>query len=100
MGLDVRPRFGQRGGRSPPRVSPMKRRQFLNTSLLAAAVSLPGIRTAYAVVGSDTVADLPAITGDGRQVLLRGADIRDLAAKMRGSLLLANDKGYDRARLV
>jgi hypothetical protein len=71
----------------------MKRRQFLNSSFLAVAASLPGIRAAYAVVGTDTVADVAAITGDGRQITLRGTDIRDLAAKMRGQLLLANDRG-------
>ena len=78
----------------------MKRRDFLNSSLLAAAVSIPGIRTAYAVVGSGQVADVAAITGDGREVTLRGADIRDLAAKMRGQLLIAGDDGYDVARLI
>ncbi|HEY6125111.1 MAG TPA: FAD-binding oxidoreductase [Steroidobacteraceae bacterium] len=78
----------------------MKRRDFLNTSLFAAAVSVPGIRAAYAVVGNDPVADLAAITGDGREITLRGADIRDLAAKLRGQLLIAGNDGYDKARLV
>jgi FAD/FMN-containing dehydrogenase len=78
----------------------MKRRQFLNTSMLAAAVSLPGIRAAYAVVGTGTVADLSALTGDGHEITLRGTDIRDVAAKMRGQLLIAGDAGYDKARLV
>jgi FAD/FMN-containing dehydrogenase len=78
----------------------MKRRQFLNSSLLAAAVCTPGMRAAYAVVGTGTVADIPAVTGDGREVLLRGADVRDLAVKMRGRLLIAGDGGYDKARLV
>jgi FAD/FMN-containing dehydrogenase len=78
----------------------MKRRDFLNTSLLAAAVTVPGFRTAYAVVGTDAVADLAAITGDGREITLRGADIRDLAAKMRGQLLIAGNDGYDKARLI
>jgi hypothetical protein len=78
----------------------MKRRDFLNSSLLAAAVTVPGIRAAYAVVGTDQVADLAAVTGDGREITLRGTDIRDLAAKMRGQLLLAADEGYDKARLV
>ena len=78
----------------------MKRRDFLNSSLLAAAVSVPGIRAAYAVVGTGQVADLAAITGDGREITLKGADIRDLAAKMRGRLLIAGDDGYDKARLV
>jgi len=78
----------------------MKRRDFLNSSLFAAAVTVPGIRAAYAVVGTDQVADLAAVTGDGREITLRGTDIRDLAAKMRGQLLLAADQGYDKARLV
>ena len=78
----------------------MKRRDFLNSSLLAAAVSVPGIRAAYAVVGTSQVADVAAITGDGKQITLRGTDIRDLAAKMRGSLLLAGETGYDQARLI
>ena len=78
----------------------MKRRDFLNSSLLAAAISVPGIRTAYAVAGTGQIADLAAITGDGREITLRGDDIRDLAAKMRGQLLLAADDGYDKARLI
>ncbi len=78
----------------------MKRRDFLNSSLLAAAVSIPGIRTAYAVVGTSQVPDVAAITGDGREITLRGADIRELAAKMRGAVLLSGDDGYDRARLI
>jgi FAD/FMN-containing dehydrogenase len=78
----------------------MKRRDFLNSSILAAAASVSGIRAAYAVVGTDQVADLAAVTGDGREITLRGADIRELAAKMRGPLLLAADNGYDQARLV
>ena len=78
----------------------MKRRDFLNSSLLAATVSIPGIRAAYAVVGTGEVADVPAITGDGREITLRGADIRDLAKRMRGKLLIAGDEGYDKARLI
>ena len=78
----------------------MKRRDFLNRGVLAAAVTLPGIRAAYAVVGTDEIADVAAVTGDGREITLRGADIRDLARRMRGQLLVAGDNGYDRARLV
>lgn len=78
----------------------MKRRDFLNSGLLAAAASISSLRAAYAVVGTSQVADLAAITGDGREITLRGADIRDLAAKMRGPLLIAGDNGYDKARLV
>ncbi|MEJ0087285.1 MAG: FAD-binding oxidoreductase [Pseudomonadota bacterium] len=78
----------------------MQRRHFLNSSLFAAAISIPGFRAAYAVVGSGTVADIPAITGDGREITLRGIDIRDLAARLRGQLLIAGDSGYDKARQI
>jgi FAD/FMN-containing dehydrogenase len=78
----------------------MKRRDFLNSSMFAAVASVSGIRTAYAVVGSGEVKDLLAVTGDGREITLRGTDVRDLAAKMRGQLLMAGDAGYDTARLV
>ncbi len=78
----------------------MKRRDFLSSSILAASVSIPGIRAAYAIVGSGEVPDVLAITGDGREITLRGADVRDLAKKMRGRLLLAGEDGYDKARLV
>jgi FAD/FMN-containing dehydrogenase len=78
----------------------MKRRDFLNSSLLAGIATVPGIRTAYAVVSTGEVADIPAVTGDGREITLRGADIRDFAKAMRGQVLIAGDDGYDLARLV
>jgi FAD/FMN-containing dehydrogenase len=78
----------------------MKRRDFLNSSLLAAATAVAGVRSAYALVGDGPVADVLAVTGDRREITLRGSDIRDLAKKMRGSLLLAGEEGYDKARLV
>jgi hypothetical protein len=45
---------------------PMKRRDFLGSSLLAAAASVAGVRGAYAVVGTSEVADLTAGTRSGR----------------------------------
>jgi FAD/FMN-containing dehydrogenase len=58
------------------------------------------MRIAYAAVRAGKAPDVPAITGDGREITLRGADIDALAARMRGELLLAGDKGYDDARLI
>jgi len=78
----------------------MKRRDFLNSSICTAVASMAGVRAAYAIKPSDAVPDVAAITGDGREITLRGKDIRDLAAKMRGQLLLAGDAGYDKARLI
>ena len=77
----------------------MKRRDFLNSSLLAAPLLSRHSRRVRRG-RTDPVTDLAAVTGDGREITLRGSDIRDLAAKMRGQLLLAGDEGYDKARLV
>lgn len=78
----------------------MKRRDFLNSSLFAAAATLPGIETAWAVVASGPVADIAAITGDGKEIVLKGADIKALASKIKGTLLIAGEDGYDKARQV
>jgi FAD/FMN-containing dehydrogenase len=40
------------------------------------------------------------VTGDGRHILLRRADIADFAASLRGELLLADSAGYDDARKI
>jgi len=78
----------------------MKRRDFVNSSLLAAVATFPSIRILYAAVGASEAPDVAAITGDGREITLRGADVRELAAKLRGQLLLAGDNGYDNARRI
>src|SRR5688572_5394869 len=79
----------------------MKRRDFLHSSLLIAATTAASVRSAYAVVATDkAIADLSAISGDGRAITLRGSDIRELARQMQGALLIAGDEGYDAARLV
>jgi FAD/FMN-containing dehydrogenase len=79
----------------------MKRRDFLQSSLLAAATTAASLRAAYAVVATDqAIADLAAVSGDGRAITLRGAQIRELARQMQGTLLIAGDEGYDTARHV
>jgi FAD/FMN-containing dehydrogenase len=78
----------------------MKRREFVTSSLLAAAVGLPAFRTVYATAGASQIPDVQAVTGDGRDVTLRGVQIRDLAAGLSGKLLLAGDAGYDDARRI
>lgn len=79
----------------------MKRRDFLHSSLLAAATTAASFRSAYALVATDkTIADLAAVSGEGKSITLRGADIRELARAMQGPLLIAGDAGYDDARLV
>jgi FAD/FMN-containing dehydrogenase len=79
----------------------MKRRDFVQSSLwTAAALSVPNFKPVYATARSGAVADVAAVTGDGREITLRGADLRDLAAKLHGQLLLAGDNGYEDARHI
>jgi FAD/FMN-containing dehydrogenase len=79
----------------------MKRRDFVQSSLwTAAALSVPNFKPLYATARPGTVPDVAAVTGDGRQISLRGADLADLAAKLHGQLLLAGDRGYDDARRI
>jgi FAD/FMN-containing dehydrogenase len=79
----------------------MKRRDFLHSSLLAAATTAASLRSAYAVVATDkTIADIAAVSGDGKPITLRGAEIRELARQMQGPVMIAGDEGYDDARRV
>ena len=81
----------------------MKRRAFLGSSLAAAAaVAIPVRRPLEAafVEAPRFPADLDAVTGDGRRITIPGNDIADLAARLRGRVLLAGDDGYDDARLL
>ena len=78
----------------------MKRRDFVQASLLAGAASLPGIHLAYAAVRPGRAPDVAAVTGEGREITLRGAEIDELATALRGQLLLAGDTGYDNARRI
>ncbi|MGH7447116.1 MAG: FAD-binding oxidoreductase, partial [Longimicrobiales bacterium] len=81
----------------------MQRRAFLQSAAATAAVlSLPG-RPVFASVIPDLrhrSRDLEAVTGDGRIVTITDAALADLRARLRGRLLLANDAGYDDARLI
>lgn len=81
----------------------MKRRTFFKSSLAAAAVaSLPRTRPLSALYRSvpQDPPDLNAVTGDGGQVTIPGSDVAELAAKMRGRVLLPDDDGYDEARRI
>jgi hypothetical protein len=78
----------------------MKRRVFMQSSLLAAAMGVPGFRSLHAAVRAGHTPDVTAVTGDGVQIILRGRDIEDLAARLNGRVLLAGEAGYDDARLL
>lgn len=83
----------------------MQRRTFLRSSLAAAAIAAVPHRKTLAALHRPLYRplpqdppDVPAVTGDGRGITLRGRDIADLASRLRGRLLLAGDDGYDEAR--
>ncbi|MGA9573141.1 MAG: FAD-binding protein [Lysobacterales bacterium] len=81
----------------------MKRRQFLSSSIAAAAaVSLPTSQALAAAIRTLTkvAGDVNAVTGDGAPILLEQAAIDELAASLRGRLLLSGYEGYDAARRV
>src|SRR5579859_1455570 len=74
----------------------MKRREFCGAGLAAlAGTSLPYTRLLAATAG-----EVPAMGLDGKQLLLKPADIEDFRKRLRGALLLAGAEGYDSARLV
>jgi hypothetical protein len=81
----------------------MKRRTFFQSAAAAAAaLSFPPQH----VLGTPNgrwprfVDDLEAVTGDGKAVTLKSADIDALKAQLRGRLLLAGNDGYDQARRI
>jgi FAD/FMN-containing dehydrogenase len=81
----------------------MKRRAFLRSSAaLAAAATLPTPRRLEALYRPviRPRADVRAVSGDGRALTLTTDAIADLAARLRGRVLLAEDVGYDQARMI
>lgn len=81
----------------------MKRRQFLHSSIAAAAaVSLPASQALAAAVAtmSKVAGDINAVTGSGSPILLEQSALKELSGSLRGHLLLSGYDGYDAARRV
>ncbi len=79
----------------------MQRRAFMRSSVaavLGTALPLPSFAVPYRRIGQDQ--EVPAITGDGKEIVLSGKAIRELDARLRGRVLLAQNEGYDEARRV
>ena len=74
----------------------MKRREFIGAGL-ALGASVP-LRGWSAVLGN--AGDIAAKSLDGRNIALEGAAVADLAARMRGDVLLAGHPDYEDARHV
>jgi FAD/FMN-containing dehydrogenase len=77
----------------------MKRRAFCVSA--AAAIGAAGFPPGWAFAAVSAVtADVAAVTGDGRKILLPAADVEDFRAGLRGQLLLRDAAGYEDARKI
>jgi len=77
----------------------MKRRHFIHSALAAVpAVAFP--RFLSAAESSAIPGDVEVLTLQGKEILLKGSDVQDLAARLRGELMLRDSAGYDSARRV
>ncbi len=65
---------------------------------MGASMPAPWLFPRYRPVGQG--ADVDAITGDGREIALKGKDIAALDARLRGRVLLRRHDGYDEARRI
>ena len=81
----------------------MKRRHFLQSSVAAAvAASLPASQALAAALAaiSEVSGNVNAVTGNGTQITLEQAAVKELSDSLRGRLLLPGVEGYDAARRV
>lgn len=80
----------------------MRRRTFCGASFAAlASAALPFEKLCFAEIPAGRSApDVPAMTGAGKQITLRAAEIDDFRAGLRGTLLLSDDAGYEQARRI
>lgn len=76
----------------------MRRREFLSSAL--AAGSLAAFKFTSALSRSGPIPDIAAVTSDGADMTLRGAEVLDLAKRLHGQVLLAGEPGYDEARYL
>lgn len=76
----------------------MNRREMLRMSAAATAI-FPGVRLVLAD-SATTPPEVEARNLSGGATTLRGADVKDLVANMRGQVLVPGQEGYDNARRV
>ena len=76
----------------------LKRRQFMRSALAAIPAAALPFGKLFAATDAGVIDDVEAVTGDGKQIILKGTDVKDLAARLRGDLLLRSSAGYDTAR--
>jgi len=80
----------------------MLRRTFCKTAFAAAVTAAVEHSTAVAAGEPSfrAMADIAAVTGDGREVSISKAELQELGGSLDGSLLLRGNDGYDSARRV
>jgi FAD/FMN-containing dehydrogenase len=80
----------------------VNRRKFVSTSIAAAvAVSFHReLALAALAEGSALNADIKALTGDGKEVLLSRSAVQEFADGLRGGVALPGSEAYERARLL
>lgn len=81
----------------------MNRRNFVNGTLASAvAASIPGQQSFASLFTALTTitSSIPAITGDGGEVELEEAALKELQESLRGNLLLSGSEAYEKARRV
>ncbi len=76
----------------------LQRRQFMRSALAAIPAAALPFGKLFAAADAGAIDDVEAVTGDGKQILLKGTDVKDFAARLRGDLLLRSSAGYDTAR--
>src|SRR5262245_64178545 len=77
----------------------MKRRTFCVSAAAALGAAAFPFGRAFSAVDA-VAADVQAISGDGKQVLLPQSVVEDFRAGLRGQLLLPGAAGYDDARKI
>ena len=76
----------------------LKRRQFMSSALAAIPAAALPFGKLFAATDVAVIDDVEAVTGEGKQIILKGTDVKDFAAWLRGDLLLRSSAGYDTAR--
>ena len=81
----------------------MRRRTFVQSALATAVAASVPVGQLLAASGRSTTkiaGDINAITGSGEAKVIEKAVVEELAASLRGRLLLPSSEGYDAARKV
>ena len=74
-------------------MSVIKRREFLRSTLATVPAAMLPYGRLFAASDIASFNDLEAVTSDRREIILRAADVKDFAARLRGDLLLREKRG-------